>query len=208
MNPEVNDDYRGDEEDVWQRLSGLGLRGILAEADSLERERGFLADGKRSLAFDNYQSFIAAAECGKKVENRVEAAADRAAAAATLLPSLKEACLKFESDSSLLLERRKRLSLILSKHTSLLEILELPQLAETAIRNGQYDQALRLKSFTGKLDKKLGHIPLLGVVVAAVGVLCQSMVNQLISSLKTAIQLPACLRFHFFPELRLPLGRI
>ena len=34
-----------------------------------------------------------------------------------------------------LLQQRKRLSLVLSKHTSLLEILELPQLVENAVRN-------------------------------------------------------------------------
>lgn len=132
----------GNDDDVdtptfWSRLGGLGLRGILAEADQLEREKAFLADGKRSLAFDNYRAFIAAAQCGQEVANQAEKAAQKADEVSALLPSLKDSCMAFEKGSEDLLGRRKRLSLVLAKHTALLEILELPQLVETAVRNHQ-----------------------------------------------------------------------
>ena len=39
-------------------LGGLGVRGILAEGDRLERERQDLSAGTRALAFERYRAFI------------------------------------------------------------------------------------------------------------------------------------------------------
>ena len=178
----------------WSKMGGLGLRGVLAEADRLEREKSSLSDGKRALAFDHYRAFIVAAECGKKVQDRVETAHQKAQDAGRELPHLRQKSLEFEESSQVLLQRRKRLSLVLSKHTSLLEILELPQLVETAVRNQEYEQALQLRSFAARIDKKLGHIPIVAQVVQAVHTSAGAMVQQLLSQLKAPIQLPACLK--------------
>ena len=47
----------------------------------------------------------------------------------------------------------------------LLEVLELPQLAETCVRNGHYEEALELKQYVTRLNKKLGSIPIVSEVV-------------------------------------------
>ena len=39
-------------------LGGLGVRGILAEGDRLERERQDLSAGTRAFAFERYRAFI------------------------------------------------------------------------------------------------------------------------------------------------------
>ena len=39
----------------------------------------------------------------------------------------------------------------LSNHATLLDLLEVPQLQDTCIRHGNYDEALDLESFVGKL---------------------------------------------------------
>ena len=110
----------------------------------------------------HFRAFIAAAECGRQVEAHVDTAIEKAAETSELLPELRQKSVQFEQTSQVqgqvishqdgtqvksncqkieivvfqeLLQRRKRLSLVLSKHTSLLEILELPQLVENAVRN-------------------------------------------------------------------------
>ena len=50
-------------------------------------------------------------------------------------------------------------------HYRLLEVLELPQLAETCVRNGHYEEALELKQYVTRLNKKLGSIPIVAEVV-------------------------------------------
>jgi len=50
----------------------------------------------------------------------------------------------------------------------LLEVLELPQLAETCVRNGHYEEALELKQYVTRLNKKLGSIPIVAEVVQVI----------------------------------------
>lgn len=51
-------------------------------------------------------------------------------------------------------------SLTMKKHVELLEILELPQLMESSIREEKYDDALELAAYVQKLRIKLGNIPI------------------------------------------------
>ena len=84
------------------------------------------------------------------------------------LQPLRETCLNFEAEAKSLSTRRKSTSLVLARHTRLLEILELPQLVETCVRNGHYDEALELRQYATRIEKKLGNIPIVLEVVKAV----------------------------------------
>ena len=60
--------------------------------------------------------------------------------------------------------RQKLNSLALLKHTQLLEILEIPQLMETCVRNSYYEEALELYMHVRKMEKKHGDIQILKVI--------------------------------------------
>ena len=65
---------------------------------------------------------------------------------------------------SLSLSRRKLNTLSLSRHTQLLEVLEIPQVMETCVRNGYYEEALDLSAHVRRMDKKHGSIPIIKVI--------------------------------------------
>lgn len=79
------------------------------------------------------------------------------------LTSLKEKCIEFSQTAQSLSSARRLTSLALSRHTQLLEILELPQLMDTCVRNGYWKEALQLSAYVARLEQKLCHIPLIVV---------------------------------------------
>ena len=56
-----------------------------------------------------------------------------------------------------------------SRYTELLELLEIPQLMDTTVRNGYYDEALELIEFVRKLEKKYSNIRVIAEIVQESG---------------------------------------
>lgn len=76
----------------------------------------------------------------------------------------------------------------------LVELLEVPQLMETCVRNGNYDEALDLESAVSKLVSQQPGVPLAAQLGESARGVMRSMLAQLIAKLRGAVQLPECLR--------------
>ncbi|XP_068941590.1 conserved oligomeric Golgi complex subunit 8 isoform X1 [Petaurus breviceps papuanus] len=177
-----------------RELSGSGLERLRREPERLAEERAQLLQQTRDLAFANYKTFIRGAECTERIHRLfgdVEASLGRLL---DRLPSFQQSCRNFVKDAEEIGSNRHMNTLTLNRHTEILEILEIPQLMDTCVRNNYYEEALELAAYVRRLEKKYSTIPVIESIVNEVRQSMQLMLSQLIQQLRTNIQLPVCLR--------------
>lgn len=77
----------------------------------------------------------------------------------------------------------------------MLEVLELPQLLETCVRNSHYEEALGIQQLATKLGKPpRASIPLVSSVLRDIETSSEWMLSQLLGKLRGQITLPECLK--------------
>ena len=177
-----------------QDLATYSLSQVQAEPDRLLQDRSQLGIDTQSLAYQNYRTFILTADCSSGILaqfDRVSLHLDSIVQGAS---DAKISCSEFVRRSAEVDRQRQRNSLVLSKHSELLEVLEIPQVMETCVRNGYYEEALELSHHMQRLSKRLKHIPLIQSIARDVSSTMDLMQSQLLQLLGTSIQLPACLK--------------
>lgn len=175
-------------------LSSFGVEKLSREPERLAEERAQILQQTRELAFSNYQTFIRTADCTEHIYRdfgRVESSVSRLL---DKLPSFGERCRGFMKEAEDIGASRRMNSLTLNRHTEILEILEIPQLMDTCVRNGYYEEALELAAYVKRLEKKHSTLPVIQGIVREVRQSTQLMLNQLLQQLRSNSQLPVCLR--------------
>ncbi|XP_064526564.1 conserved oligomeric Golgi complex subunit 8 isoform X1 [Pseudopipra pipra] len=175
-------------------LAALGLAELGREPARLAAERERVGAETRRLAFEHYRAFIRSAECTGRAGRGFGGIESRLGSLLERLPALQDACRTFMRDAEAIACSRRMNSLTLNRHTEILEILEIPQLMDTCVRNGYYEEALELAAYVRRLERKHSSIPVIQGIVEEVRQSAQLMLNQLIQQLRTNIPLPACLR--------------
>ncbi|XP_071423375.1 conserved oligomeric Golgi complex subunit 8 isoform X1 [Pithys albifrons albifrons] len=175
-------------------LAALGLAELGREPARLAAERARVGAETRRLAFEHYRAFIRSAECTGRAGRGFGGIESRLSSLLERLPALQDACRTFMRDAEEIACSRRMNSLTLNRHTEILEILEIPQLMDTCVRNGYYEEALELAAYVRRLERKHSSIPVIQGIVEEVRQSAQLMLTQLIQQLRTNVALPACLR--------------
>ncbi|XP_029464165.1 conserved oligomeric Golgi complex subunit 8 isoform X2 [Rhinatrema bivittatum] len=175
-------------------LSSSGLSKLQREPDRLAEERAQILQQTRDLAFSNYKTFIRTAECTEDIYRRFGQVQASLARLLDKLPGFQESCRSFVQQAEEIACSRRKNSLTLNRHTEILEVLEIPQLMDTCVRNGYYEEALELATYVRRLEKKHSGIAVIQSIVGEVRQSAQLMLEQLVQQLRTGLQLPACLR--------------
>ncbi|CAF1125403.1 unnamed protein product [Rotaria sordida] len=188
------------------------------DTERLHRELEYLNDEKcskstqmLSLIFNNYSTFIQTAECSKNISNDFSTIEERLSIILKQLDQFSSCCQKFIRETEQTNYLRKQNMFTLQKYPQLLEILEIPQLMDTCVRNDYFDEALEIVTYCKRLERKFSlstnkiilstttsHIPIIINIVNDVRLSLEYMLEQLINQLQTNIQLPACLRIMGF----------
>lgn len=148
----------------------------------------------QEVAVANYRSFIAAADALLAIRQEVSSIDNHLESLINEIPKLTSGCTEFIESAEQILEKRKMNQTMLTNHSTLLDLLEIPQLMDTCVRNGNYDEALDLEAFVGKLSTMHPKLPIIQALAAEVRLTTQSLLSQLLQKLRSNIQLPECLR--------------
>ncbi|KAG8562938.1 hypothetical protein GDO81_015871 [Engystomops pustulosus] len=175
-------------------LSSFGVEKLRREPERLAEERAQILQQTRDLAFTHYKTFIRTAECTELIYRDFGQVEDSVSRLLSKLPGFQESCRGFVKQAEEISSSRRMNTLTLNRHTEILEILEIPQLMDTCVRNGYYEEALELAAYVKRLEKKFSSIPVIQGIVNEVRQSAQLMLTQLLQQLRSNIQLPACLR--------------
>ncbi|XP_058205412.1 conserved oligomeric Golgi complex subunit 8 [Rhododendron vialii] len=169
--------------------------------DRLHKEPELLrVDGERiqrqmqEVAVANYRAFISAADALVAIREEVSSIDKHLESMIAEIPKLTSGCNEFLDSAEHILEKRKLNQTLLANHSTLLDLLEIPQLMDTCVRNGNYDEALDLEAFVCKLYAMHPKLPVIQALAAEVKQTTQSLLSQLLQKLRSNIQLPECLR--------------
>lgn len=160
---------------------------LRVDADRIRRQM-------QEVAVGNYRSFIAAADALIAIRQEVSSIDNHLESLINEIPKLTSGCTEFIESAEQILEKRKMNQTMLANHSTLLDLLEIPQLMDTCVRNGNYDEALDLEAFVAKLSTMHPKLPVIQTLAAEVRLTTQSLLSQLLQKLRSNIQLPECLR--------------
>ncbi|CAH9144667.1 unnamed protein product [Cuscuta epithymum] len=148
----------------------------------------------QEVAVVNYRAFISSAEALLAIREEVSSIDKHLESMIDEIPKLTFGCTEFIDSAEEILDKRKMNQTLLANHSTLLDLLEIPQLMDTCVRNGNYDEALDLETFVGKLSTMHPKLPVIQALAAEVRQTTQSLLSQLLQKLRSNIQLPECLR--------------
>uniref|UniRef100_A0A1B6DKQ7 Conserved oligomeric Golgi complex subunit 8 n=1 Tax=Clastoptera arizonana TaxID=38151 RepID=A0A1B6DKQ7_9HEMI len=176
------------------KLGGYSVEELSKEPDRLAEEKAAVLNQTQELAFLNYKTFIRTAECSREISEQFEKAESSLNSLVDGIPKLLTRCEEFVQASNDIKTKRYLNTLTLTRNAQLLQVLEIPQLMETCIRDGHYEEALQLAAYVRRLANKHGDIPIIDSIVKEVDAAWWSLMHQLISQLRTDLQLPRCLQ--------------
>ncbi|CAG2182204.1 unnamed protein product, partial [Oppiella nova] len=110
------------------------------------------------------------------------------------VPQLVANCQQFSSAAKAICNRWRDVSQMLSNHPLILEVLEIPQLMDTCVRNNYYEEALQLYAYVQTLTKRHDSVAIIASIAKDVDVFREIMISQLLKELSVNIQLQNCLK--------------
>ncbi len=82
----------------------------------------------------------------------------------------------------------------MQNQVQLLELLEIPRLADSCVRNGLYEDALDLEAYVKSLSVRYKGVPVVQDITQEMNTMMRSVMRQLLMLLRGQIQLSMCLR--------------
>ncbi|KAF9914540.1 conserved oligomeric Golgi complex component [Lobosporangium transversale] len=180
--------------DYLNRLTSLPATALHNEPGRLREEQLKVERSMSELAFRDYKTFILVKDCKQDVQSTFETLGQHLDHFQDIIPKFIDTLTGFSDKVSPILEKQHIYSSVLATHSQLLEVLEIPLLMETCVRNGYYNEALELASHVQRLISRYPGIGIIQEIELKVAQGKEMMLIQLLAQLREPIKLPVALR--------------
>ncbi|KAI0829072.1 Dor1-like family-domain-containing protein [Trametes gibbosa] len=176
------------------RLTVLSLPQLESEPTELASSSAQLTNALTTLCYTSYPTFLSLHATTSTLSSSLDALSNSLLSLLSALPTIESGARTFAQDSRSLLASRRKAALVLEHHDKLHDVLSLPLLLETSVRNHNYADALLLAQHASTLASRFPSNPLVQSVKADCDARIHSMLAQLLRVLHEQAKLPALFR--------------
>ena len=141
-------------------LTSLSLQELEAEPTELASSSAHLTNALTTLCYTSYPTFLSLHNTTSTLSSSLDALSTSLTSLLATLPNLESSARTFAQDSRTLLSSRRKAALVLEHHDKLHDVLSLPMLLETSVRNHNYADALLLAQHASTLATRFPSNPL------------------------------------------------
>ncbi|CAD7702644.1 unnamed protein product [Ostreobium quekettii] len=177
----------------FSELLSYSLERLNKEPELLQEDRERVKRQVTESAVEHYAAFIEATRSLGTIHDELTTFEGTLEALGASLPKFSGACEGFRVSVRDVMGRRAENQQLLGQQHAVLGLLEVPQLMDACVRNGNYDEALDFQAFMNRLGALHGNMAVVKDLVEEVQGVTNLMLRQLVQKLKSSIQLPECL---------------
>ena len=176
--------------DYLARLVSYSLSSLTSEPSRINDEASFVERELTGLCAREHKIFIDVHACSASVTNALDDFTSSLDDLFDAIPDLEDECLAFAKSTQGIQRDRERAALILDQEDKLGDLLDLPQLADTCVRNGYYQEAMELSDHVRQVVERYPDLPIVRSVARTVDAVMEGQLSQLINLLREPIKLP------------------
>lgn len=173
------------------RLVALPLSTLVKEPALISQEASTVEAELTNLCYREYSTFLSVHQCSTAVKSAFDDFQISLDRLLDSVPVLEDECKVFVDKTQSLSRNRNRAILVQESQDKLLDLLEIPRLMETCVRNGYYHEAMELAAHATSLPLE-GN--LVQDMLKEVEGVTQLMLSQLLSLLREPVKLPTVMK--------------
>ncbi|PBL00284.1 Dor1-domain-containing protein [Armillaria gallica] len=165
-------------------LTTLSLPNLLAEPTLLQTQSHHLTSSLTSLTHTSYPTFLSLHSTTTSLSESLDALSSSLDALVNeSLPALEESASNWRDRTDAVLAERSKARVVLEQHDKIRDLLDIPVLIDTCVRNGYFAEALSLASHTNSLYSSSSSPPL--ILTSIISEVRNSITQMLFSLLST-----------------------
>lgn len=175
-------------------LTELPLSELEGEPTTLSSSSAQLTNALTTLCHTSYPTFLSLHSTTSTLSSSLSSLSSSLDSLLSALPALEASARSFAQETREIQKERRKASLVLEQHDRLYDVLSLPMLLDSCVRNHNYNEALLLSNHATSLAQRFPTNPLIQSVKGECDARVQAMLAQLLGMLREQAKLPALFR--------------